>query len=76
MVMNVNTTPPVENYTVSISAIPGYPVDVTTVNHTQSVNEGMYIVSVSANNIVGSSEKTMVDFSELMNIMLLFHYHN
>ena len=41
-------------------------MDVTKCNHTQSVNEGMYSVSVTANNIVGSSEKTSVYFSKFL----------
>ena len=39
---------------------------VTKCNHTQSVNEGIYNVSVTANNIVGSSEKTTVYFSKFL----------
>ena len=41
-------------------------MDVTKCNHTQSVNEGMYDVSVIANNIVGSSEKTAVYLSKFL----------
>ena len=67
MFTNVNTTPPVENYTVSISGITGYPVDVTICSHIQSINESIYTVNVTANNIVGSSQGTNIaDFSKFM----------
>ena len=61
VIVNTNTTPPVNNYTISIS---DYSLHVSNCNYSQSINEGMYTVSVTANNIVGSSEKTMVDFSK------------
>ena len=63
----INTnTPPIDNYTVLVSGISGYSMDVTKCNLTQSVNEGMYNVTVTANNIVGSSEKTTVYFSKFL----------
>ena len=61
----INTnTPLINNYTVLVSGISGYPMDIIKCNHTRSVNGGMYNISVTANNIVGSSEKTTVHFSK------------
>ena len=65
VVINTNT-PPIDNYTVLVSGISGYPMVIGKCNHTQLVNEGMYNVSVTANNIVGSSEKTTVYFSKFL----------
>ena len=65
VIINTNT-PPVDNYTVLVSSISGYPMIITTCSHTLSVHEGMYNVSVTANNIVGSSEKTTVYFSKFL----------
>ena len=66
MVFINSNTPPIDNYTVLVSGISGYPMDVTECNLTQSVNEGIYNVSVTANNIVGLSEKTTVYFSKFL----------
>ena len=41
-------------------------MNVTKCNHTQPVNERIYNVSVTANNIVGSSVKTSVYFSKFL----------
>ena len=48
-------------------------MDVTTCNHSQSVNEGMYTVSGTANNIVGSSEKTSIYFSKLTHFIVILN---
>ena len=42
-------------------------MDVTKCNHTQLVNEGMYNVTITANNIVGSSKRTTVYSSKFYN---------
>ena len=68
VIVNTNTTPPVNNYTISIS---DYSLHVSNHSYSWSVNEGMYTVSVTPNNIVGSSEKTLVNFSKLIHIVII-----
>lgn len=65
VISNTDAIPPVDNYTIFIN---GSFLEIARCSHIQSVDEGIYTVSVTANNIVGSSEKTIVDYSKLIYI--------
>ena len=68
VITNTDKIPPVDNYTIFINGSSLVLVNVTTCSHNQSVKEGIYNVSVTANNIVGSSDKIPVDFSKYIYI--------
>ena len=74
VISNTDAIPPVDNYTIFIN---GSFLEIARCSHIQSVDEGIYTVSVTANNIVGSSEKTTIYFSKHdIYISVLCHISN
>ena len=64
MIINTDKMPPIDNYTISINNTITIDEVISMSNYSQSVSERVYTVSVTTNNIVGSSMKTSVDICE------------
>ena len=67
---NVTTTPDYDNYTITIT---GYnPMTVTDCQYQQPmITEGDYNITITINNIIGSSEPTTVSFGKYTELIVI-----
>ena len=69
MITDIDNTPPVDNYTVTVNTTDPFSVDVSpdTCDYTIQVSEdNIYTVEMSVNNIIGSTKTTAPPFSKFI----------